>query len=102
MPSASSTKPATSELTSSPADGERVERTRADLTSARGWPAGAILLAALVVCGATKADAVMVGGEWRVRAGKIIGLDLAKLIAEHSAAARDLRVAAGNADNLRF
>lgn len=59
-------------------------------------------LAALLVCGATKADAVMIGGEWRVRSGEIIGLDLAKLIAEHSIAASELREAAGGANNLRF
>ena len=49
MPFASSTKPATSDLTPAPHRGERVERTRADLVSARGWPAGAMLLVALVV-----------------------------------------------------
>ncbi len=59
-------------------------------------------LAALVVCGAARADAVMVGGEWRVRNGGIDGLDLAKLIADHSAAARSLREAASNEKNLRF
>ena len=59
-------------------------------------------LAALVVCGASRADAVMVAGEWRVRSGEIIGLDLPQLIAEHSAAARDLRTAASGSDTLRF
>ncbi|MEM7427889.1 MAG: amidohydrolase family protein, partial [Pseudomonadota bacterium] len=59
-------------------------------------------LAALVVCGATGADAVMVAGDWRVRNGEIIGLDLARLIAEHSAAARNLREAASGPQSLRF
>ena len=31
----------------------------------------------------------MVGGEWRVVEGMPVGLDLAALIAEHKAAARD-------------
>jgi 8-oxoguanine deaminase len=47
-------------------------------------------LAALVLCGADRADRVMVGGEWRVVDGQIPGLDVAGLIAEHSAAARKL------------
>ncbi len=59
-------------------------------------------LAALVVCGATRADAVMVAGGWRVRGGEIAGLDLAGLIAEHSAAAHTLRETAGDLQNLRF
>ena len=60
-------------------------------------------LAALVVCGASKADAVMVGGNWRVRDGKVQGLDLGKLIADHSAAASALRAAATpGVEALRF
>jgi 8-oxoguanine deaminase len=46
-------------------------------------------LAALVLCGAHRADRVMIGGEWRVIDGAPVGLDLAGLIAEHKAAARD-------------
>ena len=46
-------------------------------------------LAALVLCGATRADRVMIAGEWRVVDGAPVGLDLAALIAEHKAAARD-------------
>ena len=46
-------------------------------------------LAALVLCGAHRADRVMVAGEWRVVDGAPVGLDLDRLIAEHKAAARD-------------
>jgi 8-oxoguanine deaminase len=46
-------------------------------------------LAALVLCGAHRADRVMIAGTWRVIDGQPIGLDLAALIAEHSLAARD-------------
>jgi len=45
-------------------------------------------LAALVLCGAHRADRVMVGGVWRVIDGAPVGLDLAGLVAEHRAAAR--------------
>ena len=44
-------------------------------------------LAALVICGATRADRVMVGGAWRVIDGAIVGLDLRALVAAHSKAA---------------
>ncbi|MBT2535502.1 8-oxoguanine deaminase [Arthrobacter sp. ISL-69] len=47
-------------------------------------------LAALLLCGADRADRVMAGGQWRVVDGQIPGLDVAGLIAEHSAAARKL------------
>ncbi|WP_395399073.1 8-oxoguanine deaminase [Arthrobacter sp. UC242_113] len=47
-------------------------------------------LSALLLCAADRADRVMVGGEWRVIDGQIPGLDVAGLIAEHSAAARRL------------
>ncbi|QNE15840.1 8-oxoguanine deaminase [Pseudarthrobacter sp. NBSH8] len=47
-------------------------------------------VAALLLCGADRADRVMVGGKWRVVDGQIPGLDVAGLIAEHSAAARKL------------
>ena len=46
-------------------------------------------LAALALCGAHRADRVMIGGEWRVIDGWPVGLDLAGLIAEHKQAARD-------------
>ncbi len=45
-------------------------------------------IAALVHCGASRADRVMVAGAWRVIDGAIPGLDTAALIAAHSAAAR--------------
>lgn len=47
-------------------------------------------IAALLLCGADRADRVMVGGQWRVIDGEIPGLDLARLIADHSAAAHKL------------
>ncbi|SIQ83163.1 8-oxoguanine deaminase [Aquipseudomonas alcaligenes] len=47
-------------------------------------------LAALLLCGAERADRVMVGGRWRVRDGQIEGLDLPALIAAHHQAARQL------------
>jgi 8-oxoguanine deaminase len=48
-------------------------------------------LAALVLCGAHRADRVMVGGRWIVVNGQIPGLDVADLIRRHSAAARKLQ-----------
>lgn len=51
--------------------------------SGRGDP-----LAALVLCGAHRADRVMVGGTWRVIDGAIPGLDVSDLIRRHSAAAK--------------
>jgi 8-oxoguanine deaminase len=50
-------------------------------------------LAALVLCGAHRADRVMVGGHWRVIDGAIPGLDVADLIRRHSEAA--LKMQAG-------
>src|SRR6202451_2270125 len=47
-------------------------------------------LAALVLCGAHRADRVMVGGRWIVEDGKIPNLDLDELMKRHSAAARAL------------
>ena len=47
-------------------------------------------LAALVLCGAHQADAVMVGGTWKVKNGSLIDVDLAHLIADHSRHAKDL------------
>src|SRR5271163_2545877 len=48
-------------------------------------------LAALVLCGAHRADRVMVAGKWTVVNGAIPGLDVADLIRRHSAAARALQ-----------
>ena len=45
-------------------------------------------IAALVLCGAHRADRVMIAGRWRVVSGQPDGLDLDALIAKHSAAAR--------------
>jgi len=45
-------------------------------------------LAALVLCGAHAADRVMVKGEWRVEDGAPKGVDVARLRAEHGAAAK--------------
>jgi 8-oxoguanine deaminase len=50
-------------------------------------------LAALVLCGAHRADRVMVGGRWIVENGAIAGLDLQELMVRHSAAARALQSA---------
>ena len=47
-------------------------------------------IAALVVCGAHKADRVMVGGRWVVQDGAIPGLDTAALVRRHNAAAKAL------------
>jgi 8-oxoguanine deaminase len=50
-------------------------------------------LAALVLCGAHRADRVMVGGKWVVSDGAIPMLDLSDLIRRHSAAARAMQSA---------
>ncbi|WP_322980150.1 8-oxoguanine deaminase [Pseudomonas sp. C11] len=47
-------------------------------------------LSALLLCGADRADRMMIGGTWRVIDGQIEGLDVAKLIADHRQAAREL------------
>ncbi len=48
-------------------------------------------LAALVLCGAHRADRVMIAGQWRVVDGLPIGVDLPKLIEDHCAAAQCFR-----------
>ena len=48
-------------------------------------------LAALVLCGAHRADRVMIGGEWVVEQGRISGLDIDDLMRRHGAAARRLQ-----------
>jgi 8-oxoguanine deaminase len=45
-------------------------------------------IAALVICGAHQADRVMVAGRWRVVDAMPLGMDLARLRAEHGEAAR--------------
>lgn len=47
-------------------------------------------IAALILCGAERADRVMVGGKWRVVDGAIEGLDIEELIARHKVAAAAL------------
>ena len=47
-------------------------------------------LSALLLCGADRADRVMIGGRWRVVDGQIEGLDVAGLIADHRQAAAQL------------
>jgi 8-oxoguanine deaminase len=44
-----------------------------------------------VLCGAHRADRVMVGGRWVVTDGAIPGLDVADLIRRHSAAAKRMQ-----------
>ncbi len=46
-------------------------------------------LAALVLCGAHRADRVMIAGQWRVIDGAPVGIDLRKLMADHAQAARN-------------
>jgi 8-oxoguanine deaminase len=48
-------------------------------------------LAALVLCGAHRADRVMIDGRWTVENGVIPGLDLADLMHRHQTAARKLQ-----------
>lgn len=47
-------------------------------------------LSALILCGAERADRVMVAGQWRVIDGQIDGLDVQSLIAQHKVAAKRL------------
>ena len=47
-------------------------------------------LAALVLCGAHKADAVMVAGQWRVMDGQLVEGDIQSLMHRHSALAQKL------------
>jgi 8-oxoguanine deaminase len=47
-------------------------------------------ISALLLCGADKADRMMIGGQWRVIDGQIEGLDVAQLIADHRQAAKEL------------
>jgi 8-oxoguanine deaminase len=47
-------------------------------------------LAALLLCGAEKADRVMIAGRWTVEDGEVLGVDRQALIAEHSALAKKL------------
>jgi 8-oxoguanine deaminase len=53
-------------------------------------------LAAIILCGAQKANRVMVAGKWRVVDSQIVGLDEGELIYRHSKAANDLSRLASN------
>ena len=48
----------------------------------------AMLWAALVLCGAHRADKVMIGGKWQVEDSLPLGVDILKLRHEHGAIAR--------------
>jgi 8-oxoguanine deaminase len=52
-------------------------------------------LAALVLCGASRADRVMIGGEWKVIDARASHIDETELIHRHSTAAQVLRTRAG-------
>ncbi len=47
-------------------------------------------LAALILCGAHQAKHVMVGGQWRVRDGELLGVDESTLMHQHKTLARKL------------
>lgn len=47
-------------------------------------------VAAILLCGATKADKVMVAGKWRVLEGQIVGIDMNQLMAKQITLAADL------------
>lgn len=47
-------------------------------------------LAALLLCGAHRADYVLVAGEWKVKRGVLVATDLPALMEEHAAEARKL------------
>lgn len=47
-------------------------------------------LAALVLCGANKADRVMVAGQWRVISGQPVGIDVTRLRFEHGLSAKKM------------
>ena len=53
-------------------------------------------LAALLLCGAHKAEHVMVAGRWRVKKGLIEGLDVSPLLQQHGAAAKALVAKTGS------
>ena len=57
-------------------------------STSRAFPARRTRSRRLVLCGAHRADRVMVAGRWRVIDGAPEGIDLEALIAKHKAAAR--------------
>jgi 8-oxoguanine deaminase len=48
-------------------------------------------LAALILCGAHKADYVMVGGEWKVKNGEMVDADITEIMSRHGIAAKRLQ-----------
>ncbi len=48
-------------------------------------------LAALILCGAHKADAVMVAGKWKVKNGVMLDVDIDEVMAKHALAAKQLQ-----------
>lgn len=50
-------------------------------------------IAAVLLCGATKADKVMVAGKWRVLEGQVVDVDINKLMAKQIRLAADLACA---------
>ena len=53
-------------------------------------------LAALLLCGAQKADRVMIAGNWKVIDGEILDLDIKKLQIDHTNQAKRLYIKANN------
>ncbi|HEY0893474.1 MAG TPA: 8-oxoguanine deaminase [Cellvibrio sp.] len=53
-------------------------------------------LAALILCGAHKADYVMVAGEWKVKNAEMVDVDIHDVMARHGVAAKRLREMAAN------
>lgn len=47
-------------------------------------------VAALLLCGAHKAEYVMVGGQWKVKQGTLVDADIQEIMARHHRAARSL------------
>lgn len=47
-------------------------------------------LAALLLCGAHRAESVMVNGEWRVKGGELVDADIDRIMVEHKQAAQRL------------
>lgn len=48
-------------------------------------------IGALILCGAHKADYVMVGGQWKVKNGELVGTDLQDIMHRHTLAAKKLQ-----------
>lgn len=50
-------------------------------------------IAALLLCGADRAEHVMVNGKWVVKSQQLVNLDLEELLVKHRQAAKDLLAA---------